>query len=94
MLLVPLIVLIVTPAIRPFRWSRILFTYFIPVIPLAIAWDGIVSCLRTYSVDDMRVMAEAVDESWYRWEAGSLRSADSPMSIQFLLGVPRSSKPE
>ncbi len=54
MLFVPLGALLVTPFIRPFRWSRLVFTYVIPVLPLLIVFDGIVSCLRVYSPDELR----------------------------------------
>ena len=33
MLLVPLAVWVLTPAIRPFRWSRLFWTYVVPVVP-------------------------------------------------------------
>ena len=32
-----------TPFVRPFRWSRLLFTYVIPLIPLLVLFDGTVS---------------------------------------------------
>ena len=47
MLLVPHVVWLVTPFIRPFRWSRLLLTYLFPVIPTVAFVDGVVSCLRT-----------------------------------------------
>lgn len=59
-LLVPLVVWIATPTIRPFRWSRLLLTYLIPVIPLVACWDGLVSCLRTYTVDELREMVHGL----------------------------------
>jgi hypothetical protein len=37
-----------TPFIRPFRWTRFLYTYLLPIIPLVLLFDGLVSCLRTY----------------------------------------------
>ncbi|MEZ5362682.1 MAG: hypothetical protein R2748_10195 [Bryobacterales bacterium] len=49
LVLVPLFVLLMTPFIRPFRWSRLFWTYVIPVLPLAIFWDGVVSYLRAYT---------------------------------------------
>jgi hypothetical protein len=47
-----------TPRIRPFRWSRLLWTYLIPVIPLVLLFDGVVSCLRTYRPQELREMVE------------------------------------
>jgi hypothetical protein len=49
----PLTVLFTTPFIYPFKIGRIIFTYLIPIVPLFVLWDGVVSSLRTYSVQEM-----------------------------------------
>src|SRR5215469_8852117 len=46
-------VFLYTPFIRPFRWSRLLWTYLFPVIPLVLLSDGIVSCLRSYRASEL-----------------------------------------
>src|SRR5690554_1757789 len=56
MILSPVSVLVCTPFIKPFRFGRLLFTYLIPVVPLIVLWDGLVSCLRTYSVAEMKTL--------------------------------------
>jgi hypothetical protein len=89
MLLVPLAVWLMTPAIRPFRWSRLFWTYLVPVVPAAIMFDGIVSCLRIYTPVEMETMAREVGGESYDWEAGVEHSAGSPIPIPFLIGVPR-----
>src|SRR2546428_135033 len=53
-LLAPLVLLVVTPLIRPFRWSRLLWTYLIPLVPMVTLFDGLVSCLRIYSVQELK----------------------------------------
>jgi hypothetical protein len=88
MLLVPLMVLLMTPFIRPFRWSRLFWTYLIPVVPLVALFDGLVSCLRTYGVQEMRELTEALDAKDYPWEIGELKSTVSPIPITYLIGVP------
>ena len=45
--------IIFRPACPPFRWSRLLWTYLVPVIPLVLLFDGIVSCLRSYRPDEL-----------------------------------------
>src|SRR5437764_4644608 len=45
----PLRVLVLAPFIRPFRWSRLFWTYLVPALPLVLLFDVIVSCLRIYS---------------------------------------------
>lgn len=49
LLLTPLMILLATPFIRPFRWRRLLWTYVLPLVPLTSWWDGIVSQLRAYT---------------------------------------------
>jgi hypothetical protein len=88
MLLVPLMVLLMTPFIRPFRWSRLFWTYLIPVVPLVSLFDGLVSCLRTYSVEELRALVEGLDAKDYQWEIGEVKSTVGPIRITYLIGVP------
>jgi hypothetical protein len=82
----PIRVLLVTPFIRPFRWSRLLWTYLIPVVPLVLTFDTVVSCLRVYSVEELRDLTVGLDG--YRWEAGIVSSKRPPVPITYLIGVP------
>ncbi|WP_165068869.1 class I SAM-dependent methyltransferase [Paludisphaera rhizosphaerae] len=87
--LVPLGVLILTPKVRPFRWSRLFWTYVVPVLPLAILFDGVVSTLRMRTPAELLELArEAAPES-YSWESGVVSSPGSPLPIPYLIGVPR-----
>jgi hypothetical protein len=90
MLSVPLAVLLITPVIRPFRWWRLLFTYFIPLLPLAAFWDGVVSCLRTYSPDELRAMTASLTESGMDWKIGELRTPGRLLPVTYLIGAPKS----
>jgi hypothetical protein len=84
-LLSPLIVLLATPTVRPFRWSRLFWTYLVPVIPLAVMFDGVVSCLRTYTPEELIALTEGIEGS--RWEAGEQR-AKGPVPVTYLVGTP------
>jgi len=84
----PLLVLLFTPFIRPFRWSRLFWTYLIPVVPLAVWFDGTVSCLRTYTPRELRDLVADLQEG-YQWEIGTVRSAPPPSRVTYLLGLPR-----
>lgn len=53
----PLRVLVVTPFIRPFRWSRLFWTYVLPVVPQVLLLDSVVSVLRVYSVQELYCMS-------------------------------------
>lgn len=79
--------LAVTPFIKPFRWSRLLLTYALPVVPICTLWDGIVSCLRVYDPDELkRLIAELPGD--YRWEYGRLRARPLPSELTYLIGTP------
>lgn len=78
---------LLTPFIRPFRWQRWLFTYLLPVVPLAAAWDGLVSQLRSYHAHELRALAPELPG--YRWEAGRL-SRFGLFHLTYLIGRPES----
>lgn len=59
-----------TPFICPFRLSRLFWTYFIPVIPLVLLVDGVVSCLRTYNPQELREIIKKLNATEYDWEVG------------------------
>jgi len=76
-----------TPRIRPFRWSRLVWTYLIPIIPLVLLFDGIVSCLRTYRPQELREMVDRLTACEYRWETGELKGKRAP--VTYLIGYSR-----
>ena len=90
MLFIPLAVLLVTPQIRPVRLSRLFWTYVVPILPLAILFDGIVSCLRTYTPSELKKLTEGLES--YIWEIGTLPVARSPIPITYLIGLPKKDK--
>jgi hypothetical protein len=88
MLLVPFMVLGVTPFIRPFRWSRLFWTYVLPLVPLVTLCDGLVSCLRTYSVPELHDLTTSLGTNDYQWTIGAMKSKMTPIPVTYLLGVP------
>lgn len=65
----PLWIFLITPTVRPLTLGRILFTYLIPIIPLALCWDGFVSVLRTYSEKEMkRIIKKADPNNTFIWQ--------------------------
>lgn len=87
----PLAVLVTTPLIRPFRWGRLVFTYLVPIVPLLVLWDGIVSCLRSYSASELRALVSELGSDDYAWEVGELRFPRTPVTVAYLMGYdPRS----
>lgn len=84
-----LLVFLSTPWIRPFRWSRIFWTYVIPIVPLVVLFDGLVSCCRTYRPQELRTIVEKLTGSEYLWEAGEQLGNWSKVPITYLIGSPR-----
>jgi SAM-dependent methyltransferase len=78
-----------TPSIRPFRWSRLLYTYVLPIIPLVLLFDGLVSCLRTYQTRELRELIDGLAPSDYRWEIGEQSGTLRGLPITYLIGYPR-----
>jgi hypothetical protein len=85
----PLLVLLFTPFIRPFRWSRLFWTYLIPIVPLAVWFDGTVSCLRTYTTEELVNLVADLKEG-FEWEVGTVRSAPLPSRVSYLVALPTS----
>ena len=80
-----------TPLIRPFRWSRLIWTYVIPLIPFVLLFDGVVSCLRTYRPQEMREIANRLTPAEYEWQAGEYWDGGDKMPITYLIGRPKPS---
>lgn len=85
MLLSPLNVLLFTPFIRPINFGRILFTYLIPIIPILVCWDGMVSVLRTYSIEELNDIINQIENNEsYNWKVDKVKSG--PSALTYLLG--------
>jgi hypothetical protein len=88
MLFSPISVLLSTPFLRPFKPDRLLFTYLIPVLPLVVMWDGIISVLRTYTVEELNsIILELNHHEQFDWEVGIAKG--KPVDVGFLLGTPK-----
>ena len=81
----PLLVWGSTPRIRPARPARLLWTYVVPLVPLTVLVDAVVSCLRTYSPLELRELVAEFET--YTWETGTVRG-HSPFAVTYLLGYP------
>ncbi len=87
MFLMPVFAWILTPMMRPFRWSRLLLTYLLPLIPLVVLWDGIVSCFRTRTPEELLALTSSF--AHYDWQAGYARGRGSWLAPVYLIGRPK-----
>jgi hypothetical protein len=83
----PIAFLLFTPFFKPFKFSRLLFTYIIPLIPLYTIWDGCVSIMRLYRPKELLKIADGVSPKTYRWAAGRTKSRFG-LHASYLIGTP------
>jgi SAM-dependent methyltransferase len=88
-LFIPLLVLLFTPRIRPLTLPRLLLTYVVPLFPLVIFWDGLVSALRAHRPEELWRMTQSLKREGYTWEVGVARMAGKP-PVTYVLGLPAS----
>jgi hypothetical protein len=80
--------LLVTPFIRPFSFLRIFWTYFLPVVPLATCWDGVISLMRVYSIRELSDLVKPLRKSNYVWEIGRVGTGTPIFDFIYLIGHP------
>lgn len=84
----PVAFLLCTPFFKPFKLSRIFFTYILPLIPLYTIWDGIVSVLRMYKPQELKKISETIEAPDYFWTAGKTKNRFG-IKATYLIGYPK-----
>lgn len=82
--------LIITPFIKPRTISRFLWTYLLPVVPLATCWDGVISLLRVYSPAELLALTAPFQGADYVWETGLASTGTPVFDFTYILGYPAS----
>lgn len=77
-----------TPFMKPRRLSRFLWTYLIPLVPLATCWDGVISMLRVYSTAELHELTEPFQSEDYVWEIGEVSTGTPVFVFTYLIGYP------
>lgn len=75
---------LVTPFVKPFSLKRLFFTYALPLVPLGILWDGLVSCLRVYSVAELRELTKDISD--YHFDIGTFNTGPKGAYATYLIG--------
>tara|TARA_R110002167_G_scaffold261316_11_gene467816 strand:- start:2299 stop:3039 length:741 start_codon:yes stop_codon:yes gene_type:complete len=81
-------VLFMTPFVKPLTWQQLLFTYLIPIIPICYAWDGQASLPRMYTLKDVDVLLDGLGTQNYRWEKGHAKNKKGKKSGTYIKGIP------
>ena len=86
----PFLVLVAIPTLRPTRLSWWVLTYLVPVIPLFVLWDALVSCLRIYTPTELLEIAHRADPAGtFHWEIEEIAFPAQPVTGIALVGLPR-----
>jgi hypothetical protein len=88
----PFVPMLGAAAVLPFAGrmpaARFALTYVAPVIPAVVAWDGFASCMRSYSVPELRAMVAPLETSRYRFRV-ERRPTRAPFTYATcLMGAP------
>lgn len=83
----PLALFVATPFLKPFKFSRLFFTYLIPLIPLYTVWDGLVSIIRLYRPHELYKIAGSIPYHNYNWKYGKVKNSLG-IHVSYLIGVP------
>ncbi len=73
-------------AIRPFRLKNVFLGIFFPVVPLAVVFDGIVSNLRAYRVEELEEMTRSIAAPGFAWETGEIAVERTGLKATYLFG--------
>lgn len=87
-IIVPLTVLLTAPFVKPFRISRLIFTYLVPLLPITILIDGCMALFKLYNPSDLKELTDGISVNSYHWEAGK-RDNGRGGKIIYLIGGPR-----
>jgi len=93
LLFAPIAAMLTVPFWRPFRWSFLLLSWVLPLVPLVILWDGIVSWLRIYGETELWELVRRIESSDFEWEIGKIRLGGPPVHAVYLVGVPKHISP-
>jgi hypothetical protein len=77
--------LLTAPFVRPFRWTRLFYTYVVPIVPFCVAWDGLVSGLRFYTPAELLALAPPSADGRYVWKAGKVTTCRGD-PVTYLIG--------
>ena len=84
----PIAFLLFTPFMKPFRLSRLIFIYLIPIVPLCTIWDGVISIMRMYTPEELFQFTSQIGDNNYVWKSGKAKHKTGA-NMTYLIGYPR-----
>lgn len=87
--LLPLLVFLITPFIKPRTFKRFFWVNIIPIIPWVFTYDAIISGISTYSPGDLKELVKDINSEGYVWKIGQVASNLRSVRITYLVGFPK-----
>ncbi|MBK9592722.1 MAG: hypothetical protein IPO32_14915 [Crocinitomicaceae bacterium] len=84
---VPLAVILSAPFVKPFRVTRLIFTYLIPVLPIVTMLDGFLALFKLYNPNDLNELVSEIPENNYTWKSAKADNGRGG-KIMYLIGWP------
>ncbi len=81
---------VMTPMVKGLTFQQVVFTYFIPIIPICYAWDGQASMPRTYAFKDLEEMIHEFRSEDYQWIIEPTLKPDGKKAGYCVKGIPAS----
>ena len=72
--------------VRPVRPRNLIWGLLLPVIPLVAVFDGLVSNLRTYTVEELEEITRSIASPDFSWEIGTARIPGTPLRSTYIYG--------
>ena len=73
---------------RPLRPTWWILTWIVPVIPLMVGWDALISHLRSYTAEELVQLTDQLTDETWRWQQGTLKAPRGGVTITYLIGAP------
>jgi hypothetical protein len=84
---VPLTVILSAPFVQPFRITRLIFTYLIPILPVITMLDGFLALFKLYNPNDLNELVSTIPVKNYVWKSGKADNGRGGKII-YLMGYP------
>lgn len=72
--------------LRPWRISHLLWSFLVPVLPLVILWDSLVSNFRSYTVEELKALTRSIDAPDFTWDIGMVKMARANLWTTYVIG--------
>ncbi len=89
LMIIVIMVLFMTPFVKPLTLKQLAFTYLIPIIPFVYAWDGQASLVRTYTFEDVEHLLSDFKNDDYVWKIDKAKKANGKNLGYYVMGYPK-----